>query len=910
MDPRLAALIEEAGGEPAVATLLQSVLDRRKSAAALSASAMLEAALNAMTDAVFVSDINGNFILFNDAFTHFHRFPNRDATAVALGDYLSIREFSFADGTVAPPERWPLRRALSGETAEDQLYIIRDTETGEQWLGNYNFAPIRDGAGSIVGSVVVARDVTEEKRAQDELVFQSVLLANVSDAVFVYEFDEPLTGTMLYVNDTAARERGYSREELMQLHIRDLIAPAAAHVYPEGLEALGQDGQFTGQSVHVRKDGTTFPVEIRLRLIELRGRRVVINVSRDMTERNRIDDELHRALAEEQRVAAELIERGAQLEVNLAELADARGIAERELDTSRKLLEAARAVARWTSLADVARELANVLLDATGHRRSVVDLWDPERREILLLSSAGVNRYPTGRRWAIDGLSIAARTAIFERKRFLLDPESLAIEELGQAYQEFGAGLSLYMPLVQRDTVVGLIVIDDPGERRGFTEREIEIVEAIASHAAAAIENARLYDEQRARRRRIEALHGVMETAVSSLDVESAAAKILTYLVDHHGFDMANVWMPHGPMLELVGSVGYPETYRTSFSPMPMNAPYDSVRVYRSGTPVFVNNASFEGNPAVRSMYEVLGLELGTYAVLPLYSRGAVIGTLAFAWHEVRDINDDDVAFYDSIAHELGVVLDNARLYEAEHDIADRLQEALIALPEALPGLEYAHAYHSATETARVGGDFYDLFELSDDSVGIVIGDVAGKGLDAAVLTSVVKNTIRAHANEPGKMPGRILELTNEILYKGTAPDSFVTVFFGILDRKTGTLVYANGGHTTAAIACDDGSIRGLPVTGSVLGAVPRIRVEEESAQLAPSSVLMLYTDGLTEARSDSTLYGETRLFGVLAAHRGEPTSDVLRAVIEDVMLWSGSHLRDDMALLAIKRVLPSAEVQ
>jgi serine phosphatase RsbU (regulator of sigma subunit) len=230
------------------------------------------------------------------------------------------------------------------------------------------------------------------------------------------------------------------------------------------------------------------------------------------------------------------------------------------------------------------------------------------------------------------------------------------------------------------------------------------------------------------------------------------------------------------------------------------------------------------------------------------------------------------------------------------------------ALPDAVTGLDYAHAYHSATETARVGGDFYDLFELADDQVGIVIGDVAGKGLDAAVLTSVVKNTIRAHANEPGKMPGRILELTNEILYRSTAPDSFVTVFFGILDRKTGTLVYANGGHTTAAIALEDGSIRGLSVTGSVLGAVPRIRVEEEFAQVTPSSLLMLYTDGLTEARSESALYGETRLFGVLSTHAGESPQDVLRAVIEDVMLWSGSHLRDDMALLALKRVTPAGE--
>jgi serine phosphatase RsbU (regulator of sigma subunit) len=218
-------------------------------------------------------------------------------------------------------------------------------------------------------------------------------------------------------------------------------------------------------------------------------------------------------------------------------------------------------------------------------------------------------------------------------------------------------------------------------------------------------------------------------------------------------------------------------------------------------------------------------------------------------------------------------------------------------------GIEFAHAYRSATEAARVGGDFYDLFELSHGLLGITVGDVAGKGLDAAVLTSLAKNTIRAHANEKGKTPAQILTLTNDVVYRSTVTEAFVTVFFGLLDCRDGRLVYANAGHTATAVVGADGNVRPLAATGPILGAFADMKFEQRETCLALEELLFLYTDGLTEARRDGEMYGEARLFDFLGATDGRRADELISNVLADVLHFSGNMLRDDLAIMAIRRV-------
>jgi PAS domain-containing protein len=131
--------------------------------------AKLETALVSMTEAVFISDTAGNFIDFNDAFATFYKFKNKDECFKIFAEYPDILDVFMADGTPTPVEMWAVPRALRGEKVTDAEYTLRRKDTGETWVGSYSFAPIRDKDGAIIGSVVIARDITKRKRAEQEL---------------------------------------------------------------------------------------------------------------------------------------------------------------------------------------------------------------------------------------------------------------------------------------------------------------------------------------------------------------------------------------------------------------------------------------------------------------------------------------------------------------------------------------------------------------------------------------------------------------------------------------------------------------------------------------------------------------------------------------------------------------------
>ena len=141
--------------------------------------AKLDAALSSMNDAVFISDAEGRFIDFNEAFAVFHRFGGRDECLGTLAEYPDLFEVAFPDGTPAPLDEWAMSRALRGETATGAEFHLRRKDTGERWIGSYSFAPIRDAAGAIIGSVVTCRDVTEDRERQRELAASNQALGRL-----------------------------------------------------------------------------------------------------------------------------------------------------------------------------------------------------------------------------------------------------------------------------------------------------------------------------------------------------------------------------------------------------------------------------------------------------------------------------------------------------------------------------------------------------------------------------------------------------------------------------------------------------------------------------------------------------------------------------------------------------------
>jgi len=297
-------------------------------------------------------------------------------------------------------------------------------------------------------------------------------------------------------------------------------------------------------------------------------------------------------------------------------------------------------------------------------------------------------------------------------------------------------------------------------------------------------------------------------------------------------------------------------------------------------------------------------LEIRSLLVVPLVVRNDVIGALCFCYHSGPvTFNDAQVDFANKLASSVSLALENARLYEAERNIADTLQEALLSVPEHMVGIKYGYLYRSATEVARVGGDFFDIFELEHGKAGIVIGDVSGSGIEAAALTAVVKNTIKAHAYE-SNAPALVMAKTNDLVVKVTPSSTFVTVFFGVFETDTGELTYCSAGHLPAIVKRKEAGIELLAKQSPMIGAFPELHYEDNREVLNEGDILVLNTDGVIEARRNGELFGMESLVEFIKNLPPIPAEEVPQAIFNKIIDFSAGELLDDMALLVVSPVL------
>lgn len=243
-------------------------------------------------------------------------------------------------------------------------------------------------------------------------------------------------------------------------------------------------------------------------------------------------------------------------------------------------------------------------------------------------------------------------------------------------------------------------------------------------------------------------------------------------------------------------------------------------------------------------------------------------------------------------------------VYLREHAIAEKLQSSF--LPEriaAIEGFEISDCYRSALDEARIGGDFYDVFELGEDRLGIVMADVAGKGLKAAVYTAMTKYMLRAYAFEGGG-PDEVVAKLNNALTACTPTEVFVTLIYGVLDGRDGTFKYANAGHEHPVLLYSDtcAAVR-LDVTGRALALLKDSVYTTCEVSMKPGDILVLYTDGITDAGWGADRMGFESLLEIVGRNKGCCAREMADAVLNSALEYSGGRLSDDVALLVIKAV-------
>lgn len=269
----------------------------------------------------------------------------------------------------------------------------------------------------------------------------------------------------------------------------------------------------------------------------------------------------------------------------------------------------------------------------------------------------------------------------------------------------------------------------------------------------------------------------------------------------------------------------------------------------------------------------------------------------------------EDQRLVSIIATQSSQVLENARLYEEEkrlQQVERELQMArdiqLSLLPKTnpkMPGVEIAGLSHAARE---VGGDYFDYIEMGEGHLGVVIADVSGKGVPASLLMSNIQATLRVQAITSDSAKDCIAE-ANTALHKSTEADKYATLFYGILDTNEKTFTCTNAGHNPPLLVAQDKSCRQLETGGIVLGMLPKMPYEEECVKLNSGDLLLMYSDGITEAMNrQEEEFGEERLCKLLTDNQDLSAEALLQKILNEVSAFTGEvPQQDDMTMVAIK---------
>jgi GAF domain-containing protein/anti-sigma regulatory factor (Ser/Thr protein kinase) len=326
-------------------------------------------------------------------------------------------------------------------------------------------------------------------------------------------------------------------------------------------------------------------------------------------------------------------------------------------------------------------------------------------------------------------------------------------------------------------------------------------------------------------------------------------------------------------------------------------------RIASERLPIFIADVDHADvlNPILRAkgVRSLLGV--------PLIVQGRVIGVLHVGTRELREFNDGDAALLQLVAAQAGPAIERARLFDAldrEHRAAVALQRSL--LPEGLPdivGVDVAARYLPALD--EVGGDWYDVIELSRGRVGLAIGDVAGHGVRAAALMGQLRTGLRAYAldgHAPGETLKRLDRLMHTIRGRGMA-----TAAYALFDPATGTLTYASAGHPPAVVVPACAEARLLEVkSGPPLGTLPYPTYLEVETTIGPGETILLYTDGLVERRREPLTTGLERLRATVSV---VATADALCDRTVAALVPQGAA-PDDVALVALRNLPVAPEMQ
>ena len=680
---------------------------------------------------------------------------------------------------------------------------------------------------------------------------------------------------IVYVNPAFELTTGYPAAEVLGQNCRFLQADDRDQRALDDLrEALREGSELRVVLRNYRKDGTLFYNELSVSPVRDEYGRIAnfVGVQEDVTERKRVEDELEKS-EERLRLAAE-----------------------------------ATGLGTWD-------------YDPVGGELR----WDERCREIFgLPPGAGVDYESSMKMVHPDDRERVGRVAALA-----LDPENDGV--FTTEYRTNAPdGAPRWVVAYGRAIFEGGRAVRFVGTILDVTERKAE--EQERERLLAGEKTARGEAETARSRLALQARAGIILSA--SLDFDTTLNRVARLTIPEFAdFCLVDILGEDGSLRQLAAAHADPveeETlrelarYRTHDAEGLGDARRVSVAVLRTGEAVLLPKAqmlSEEGHRGEAHRALIRRLRPLSCICAPLVARGRTLGTVTFVRSKSGTRYDpEDLSLAESLAARCASAIDNARLYASRSRVARALQESLLPayLPE-IPGFEVGILYLPAGE-ANIGGDFYDLFDAGErhkgetggdggatsSSWGITIGDVSGKGPEAAAVLALARYTIRAAAMHRTRPSSILADLNDAMLRHGREREhgKFCTVAYARLspDERGASISVSCGGHPAPMLLRPGGEVRTIGYAGRAMGVFADPRLTEQEVRLDPGDTLVLYTDGVTEARApDGAFFGEERLADLLRSSTGLDAKALVARLEEAVRSFQEDDLHDDIAILVLR---------
>ena len=710
------------------------------------------------------------------------------------------------------------------------------------------------------------------------------VLTSMTDGLVVSD----LSGNIVSMNPAALSMLGYSALEDVRRPLYE-FADMFVLATPDGVE-LGPDewplaralrGEtFSNLEVNIRRLDTGRTWTTSFSGTPARGRTgeaiLAVVTMRDVTEIKR-----------SQRRAAFLAEAGAILASSLEAEETLKGVAK---------LAATRLV-DWCAI-NVWEPSGAIRLLAVGHANPDQEARAAEMQRLYPLDPL-----------ASSGVGLVLRTGqpqlIADVSEDILGAVTMDADH-GRRLRLFGIRSYLCVPLEARGRILGALSFASTQSGQTFDGDDLALAQDLGQRVSAAMDNARLFEETRGRAEREALINKIGQSLRVTLEVD----EILQIVADQVGRALkvsrcvcARLNPSRDALEVLPPQYTAPSVPPLTFVYRLADCPSGALEAWEAGRPVV--SSGFDPEPP--SLNAEGRDQTRAFIACPVFLRGQFNGLFVVHQNDgARAWAADAADFLGAVADILALALENARLYAREHRVADMLQSAFLTdIPDALPGLTLGANYIAGLEESQVGGDYYDAFTLPDGRVALVIADVSGKGLNAAVQTATVKYSLRAFAAEAAA-PGLVMTRLNRLLCGDSSGlgDHFVTLFYAVFEPATGRLAWTSAGHETMMLKHAGGGSALLEANGPILGVADHTYAQTTDF-MGFGDALILYTDGLTEARAAGSreMLDLDRVRALVESLPPEAGAGALAARLQEAAKqWMGGRPQDDMALMVVRR--------